>query len=97
MALRGLHPEFRPRHDIGFFEMIPMIFDTTRKSNGIGSGQLWDRARFTKSTIGCDVDGEETEFLDWRRIASVESGTGEEEVVFDFDGGSCKPGSDEAR
>lgn len=96
-ALRALHSDFVPRHDTGFFEMVPMVFASTQKSNGGGPGQLWDRARFTKGTMRWGVDGEEAEYLDWRRIVAVEGEEGAGQVVFDFNGGSCLPGSDEAR
>lgn len=96
-SLRALHPEFLPRHDTGFFEMAPMILGTTKKSNGIGPGQLWDRARFTTGIIRWGLAEEEAQYLDWRRIVSVESKVGEREVVFEFDNGSCMPGSDEAK
>ncbi|KAF2430810.1 CoA-transferase family III [Tothia fuscella] len=96
-SLRALHPDFLPRHDTGFFEMVPMLLKSTKKSNGAGSGQLWDRARFTKGIIRWGQENEEAEYLDWRRIVSVESKIGEQEVVFDFEGGSCMPGSDEAK
>lgn len=96
-SLRALHPEFLPRHDTGFFEMAPMILGTTKKSNGTGPGQLWDPARFTTGIIRWGVAGEEAQYLDWRRIVSVDSKVGEQEVVFGFDRGSCMPGSDEAR
>lgn len=96
-SLRALHPEFRPRHDTGFFEMAPMILGTMRRSNGGGSGELFDRARFTREAIRWGLADEEAEYLDWRRIVSMEGEQGEQEVVFDFDNGSCMPGSDEAR
>jgi hypothetical protein len=96
-SLRALHPNFLPRHDTGFFEMVPMLLESTMKSNGTGPGQLWDRARFTKGIIRWGQENEEAEYLDWRRIVSVENKLGEREVVFDFDSGSCMPGSDEAK
>jgi hypothetical protein len=95
-SLRALHPNFRPRHDTGFFEMAPMILGTMKRSNGAGPGELWDRARWTRGVMRWGMEGEEAEFLDWKRIVSVES-QGNGEVVFDFDRGSCMPGSDEAR
>lgn len=96
-SLRALHPDFLPRHDTGFFEMAPMVLGTTKKSNGTGPGQLWDPARFTTGTIRWGVADEQAQYLDWRRIVSVDSKVGESEVVFDFNGGSCMPGSDEAK
>lgn len=96
-SLRALHPDFLPRHDTGFFEMVPMVLQTTQKSNGTGLGQLWDRARFTAGKIRWGQADEEATYLDWRRIVTVNSGTEEEEVVFDFETGSCMPGSDEAK
>lgn len=95
--LRALHSEFVPRHDTGFFEMAPMIFRTIKNSNGTGLGQLWDQARFTTGVIRWGLAKEEAEYLDWRRIISVDSKVGEREVVFEFESGSCMPGSDEAR
>jgi hypothetical protein len=95
-SLRALHPDFRPRHDTGFFEMAPMILGTMKRSNGAGPGELWDPTRWTEGDMRWGVEGEEAEFLDWRRIVSVES-QGKEEVVLHFDRGSCMPGSDEAR
>lgn len=74
-----------------------MVLQTTRKSNGSGPGQLWDPARFTTGIIRWGVEGEEAQYLDWRRIVSVDSSGGAREVVFDFERGSCMPGSDEAR
>ncbi|KAF2669483.1 CoA-transferase family III [Microthyrium microscopicum] len=96
-SLRALHPGFLPRHHTGFFEMVPMLLQTTMKSNGTGPGQLWDRARFTKGIMRWGLEGEEATYLDWRRIVSVESQDGKPEVVFDFESGSCMPGSDEAK
>lgn len=96
-SLRALHPDFLPRHDTGFFEMVPMVLETTKKSNGTGPGQLWDRARFSRGIIRWGQANEEAEYLDWRRIVSVESKLGEREVMFGFENGSCMPGSDEAR
>lgn len=96
-SLRALHSDFLPRHDTGFFEMAPMILGTMKKSNGTGPGQLWDRDRFTTGPIRWGLAEEKGEYLDWRRIVSVESQVGEREVVFDFERGSCMPGSDEAR
>jgi hypothetical protein len=95
-SLRALHADFRPRHDTGFFEMAPMILGTMKKSNGAEPGELWDRTRWTKGVMRWGVEGEEAVFLDWRRIVSVNS-QGEGETVFDYDRGSCMPGSDEAR
>ena len=96
-SLRALHPEFLPRHDTGFFEMVPMVLQTTQKSNGTEPGQLWDGARFTTGIIRWGQAGEEASYLDWRRIVSVHNETGEQEVVLDFNTGSCMPGSDEAK
>jgi hypothetical protein len=96
-SLRALHPYFLPRHDTGFFEMIPMVLGSTQRSNGTGPGELWDQARWTKGAIRWGVTGEEATFLDWRRIVTVESGVKGGEVVFDFENASCMPGSDEAR
>lgn len=95
-SLRALHPDFLPRHDTGFFELCPMVMEATKKSNGTGSGQLWDRARFTKANIRWGKEGEVAEYLDWRRIVSAESESGNE-MVFDFSSASCMPGSDEAK
>jgi len=77
--------------------MAPMILGTHKKSNGAGPGQLWDPARFTTGIVRWGLAEEEAEYLDWRRIVSVDSKMGEREVVFDFESGSCMPGSDEAR
>jgi hypothetical protein len=96
-SLRALHPDFRPRHDTGFIEMAPMILGTTQKSNGGGPGQVWDRARWTKGNIRWGVADEEATYLDWRRIVTVESEGEGRKIVFDFEDGSCMPGSDEAK
>lgn len=96
-SLRALHPTFLPRHDTGFFELCPMVMEATKKSNGTGSGELWDPARFTKGSIRWGEQGEVAEYLDWRRIVSVEGESGKEQIAFDFEGGSCMPGSDEAK
>lgn len=95
-SLRALHPDFRPTHDTGFFEMGPMILDTMKKSNGVGPGELFDQARFAKGIIRWGQENEEAEYLDWRRIVSVENEAGKPDIVLGFEHESCLPGSDQA-
>lgn len=94
-SLRAMHPDFAPRHDTGFFEMAPMVLATTRKSNGDGPGQLWDRARMTSGVIRWGQAEEQATYLDWRRVVSIEGKDRSQDVILGFQQASCMPGSDE--
>ena len=93
-SIRALHPDFTPRHDTGFFEMVPQVIETIKKSNGVGTGQLWDEARFTTGNIRWGKENEQARYLDWNQIVSVESEKGRREGMFGFQAESCMPGSD---
>nr|GFD45935.1 hypothetical protein [Tanacetum cinerariifolium] len=95
-SLRALHPEFLPRHDTAFAEICSMVMATMKNCNGTETGELWDPARFTKNHIEWGVEGEEAQYLDWRRIVLAQNGDGETNAMFNLQGTSSRPGSHEA-
>ncbi|KIW95863.1 uncharacterized protein Z519_02927 [Cladophialophora bantiana CBS 173.52] len=96
-SLRTMYPLFEPRHDTDIFELMKLTMQATTVAKGDGPGQLWDPARFTTGPIRWGgKTGEMARYLDWRRIVRVKTGDGDhQDVVFDFEHGSCMPGSDE--
>lgn len=94
-ALRYAYPDFQPRHDTDIFELITMTIGATMAANGNGEGQLFDAARLTSGPIRWGKEDEVAKYLDWRRIVMVSVDGKNDQVVFDFQNGSCMPGSDE--
>ncbi|KAK5028752.1 hypothetical protein LTS07_006131 [Exophiala sideris] len=98
-SLRALYPDFKPRHDMDIFELISLTMETTKSVKGAGPGELWDPARFTSGSTRWSKQGETASYLDWRKIVTVigPSRDGQQDVVFGFDRGSCKPGADDSK
>lgn len=93
-SLRKLHPDFQPRHDMDIFELITATIAAMKALGEKDVGHLWDPAKFTSGPTRWSKEGETATYLDWRRIVTVKNDKGQPLVVFDFDHGSCLPGSD---
>lgn len=106
-SLLALNKGFLPRHDMDIFELITKTVEQTKKLSESDVGKLWDPAKFTTGSIRWGgPEGEMATYLDWRKIVTVKGlGCGAEAdkekekdlALFDFEHGSCLPGSDEPR
>ncbi|KAK5064330.1 hypothetical protein LTR84_000163 [Exophiala bonariae] len=106
-SLLTLNPGFLPRHDMDIFELITKTVEQTKTLSESDVGRLWDPAKFTTGPIRwAGPEGEMATYLDWRRIVTVKNvgdgiefddGNETDLVIFDFEHGSCLPGSDEPK